>query len=391
MSTVLMAAYTNYARDPRVRREAEALVAEGYRVVFLARGQAGQPRREAIAAVEVIRTLGPTRRPDSVPAYVVDYVLFFLQLMAHLTLRPRRYRLIHISNMPDFLVLAAWLPRLLGTPVIHDVHDPMPELYMEKFHVNRDHWIIRLLMSQEWIAGRFATAVVTVEDHLKDILVGRGIPSKKISVLINLPDDKIFAPRTARRQKTPGEPFVIVYHGTLAHRFGLDMAIEAIPTLRQHIPDIELRIIGAGEERSRLIAMTNDLGVQDCVTFSAGFVPVEEIPGRIEDADIGLVPMRLSDATDLMLPTKLLEYVQVGIPCVVPRTSTIARYFDETMVRFFVADDSTSLVEALVDLHAHPEKRERLREAARERFVAKYTWQEHKKVYTQLVESLMMA
>ena len=36
-----------------------------------------------------------------------------------------------------------------------------------------------------------------------------------------------------------------------------------------------------------------------------------------------------------MLPTKPLEYVSLGIPCVVPRTGTICRYFDEEMVQFF--------------------------------------------------------
>ena len=41
MAMILMAAYTNYRRDPRVRREAEALVEAGHRVVFLACRQTG--------------------------------------------------------------------------------------------------------------------------------------------------------------------------------------------------------------------------------------------------------------------------------------------------------------------------------------------------------------
>ncbi len=53
-----MAAYTNYRRDPRVKREAEALVEAGHKVVFLARRQPGEPHRETIAGVEVIKTIG---------------------------------------------------------------------------------------------------------------------------------------------------------------------------------------------------------------------------------------------------------------------------------------------------------------------------------------------
>ncbi len=391
MATVLMAAYTNYSRDPRVRREAEALVEEGHRVVFIARGQPGQPRRETIMGVDVRRTRARSHKPDSVAAYLADYLLFFLQICAHMTAHPLRYRLIHVSNMPDFLVLAAWLPRALGVPVIHDVHDPMPELYMEKFHVGARHWVIRLLASQEWMAGRFATQVLTVEERLKDVLSQRGIPRNKISVLFNLPDERIFAPPREPRTRRPGAPFVLAYHGTLAHRLGLDIAVEAMPVLCERIPDIELRIIGDGEAREELARRAADLGVASRVAFSDGFVPVEEIPYRLADVDVGVIPMRISSATELMLPTKLLEYVQMGIPCVVPRTQTIMRYFDAAMVQFFDADDPTSFAGAVEDLYAHPDKRLELGQAAWMGFGAKYRWNEHKRVYTNLVERLLAA
>lgn len=41
--------------------------------------------------------------------------------------------------MPDFLVFTAVVPKLLGTKVILDMHDPMPELYMSKFHAGENN------------------------------------------------------------------------------------------------------------------------------------------------------------------------------------------------------------------------------------------------------------
>ena len=64
MAEILMAAYTNYRRDPRVRREAEALVEAGHRVVFLANRQRGEPNRETIAGVQVIKTIGLNKQTD---------------------------------------------------------------------------------------------------------------------------------------------------------------------------------------------------------------------------------------------------------------------------------------------------------------------------------------
>jgi glycosyltransferase involved in cell wall biosynthesis len=194
MARVLMAAYTNYRRDPRVRREAETLVEAGHRVTFLARRQNGEPDRENLCGVDVIKFPGLVHARTSIGGYLIDYAIFFILLMLHLTLRPRRYQLVHVNNMPDFLVFAAWLPRLLGIPLIHDVHDLMPELYREKFAPDKEHWLLRALTLQECWAGRFASAVLTVEERLKDILARRGIPREKIHVLMNLPDERIFAP-----------------------------------------------------------------------------------------------------------------------------------------------------------------------------------------------------
>jgi glycosyltransferase involved in cell wall biosynthesis len=275
--------------------------------------------------------------------------------------------------------------------VIHDVHDLMPELYLEKFGSNEKRLLARALKLQERWAGRFASAVVTVEERLKDILSSRGIPRGKIHVLMNLPDERIFRLRAPRPPKPAGAPLVLVYHGTLARRLGLDVAIEAVAKAKNQIPALELRIIGAGEERGALIDLRDRLGLQNVVTFSDGFVPVEKVPSLIDDADIGVIPLRISGGTDIMLPTKLLEYVAMGIPCIAPRTGTICRYFDDRMVEFFEAENADSLAAAILTLYRDPERREALSRQATERFGRTYCWTEHKKIYTSLVSRLIDA
>lgn len=386
-----MVAYTNYRRDPRVRREAEALVGAGHRVVFLSSAQRGEPIRERLAGVDVRKLWGIGNRRTSASGYVVDYLVFFVLAMLHQLRHPLRYDLIHVDNMPDFLVFTAWLPRLLGRPVIHDVHDLMPELYGEKWGTSGRHAVVRLLRTQERWAGRFASAVLTVEDRLKEILAGRGIPGRKIHVLMNLPDERIFAPRAPPALRPPDAPFVMVYHGTLARRLGLDIAIRALALLeaREGRTGIELRIIGAGEEREPLVALSRELGLSATVRFSNGFVPVERIPEMIGDADVGLVPLRISAGTDVMLPTKLLEYVSMGIPCIAPRTSAIGRYFDDGMLQFFEAGNVSSLADAIAELRRNPVRRAQIAARATENFAAAHRWSEHKMIYIDLVQRLL--
>lgn len=385
---ILMAAYTNYRRDPRVRREAEALVEAGWRVEFLASRQPGEPNVETIDGVTVIKVPKLNTRRSSMALYLLDYALFFVWAMTRLLLRPTRYRLIHVNNMPDFLVFAAWLPRLLGVPVIHDVHDLMPELFEEKFGNGRRQALMRLIDAQERWACRFASAVLTVEERLKDMLAARGAPRDRIHVLMNLPDERIFAPRAEPPPKAADAPFVIVYHGTLARRLGLDIAIQAIALARQDVPAMQLRIIGAGEEREPLIALRDSLGLADAVSFSDGFVPVQSIPGLIADADAGVVPLRACSGTDIMLPTKLLEYVSMGIACIAPKTGTIARYFDDSMLQFFEAENPRSLADAMLALQRNPARRRAMAERATLLFADRYRWRVHKRIYTDLVARL---
>ena len=388
MALILMAAYTDYRRDPRVKREAEALIERGHEVVFLAQRQPGQPDRESIAGVDVIKMPSVGNDRTSKLGYVLDYALFFGWIVLHTLRHPLRYDLVHVNNMPDFHVLAAFVPRVLGRPVIHDVHDLMPELYAEKFGSDDRRFAVRLLMLQERWAGRFASAVVTVEARLMEILAARGIPAEKVHVLMNLPDDRIFRPRAPRGPKPADAPFVLVYHGTLAHRLGLDIALRAVERARTEVPNLRLRIIGDGEERASLGALRDQLGLRDVVELHPP-VPVERIPSMIDDADVGLVPLRISGGTDIMLPTKLLEYVSVGIPCITPRTGTIGRYFDDKMVEFFEAENVDALAAAIVRLARDPARCASLAQQATERFGTQYRWSTHKKVYTDLVERLL--
>ena len=167
------------------------------------------------------------------------------------------------------------------------------------------------------------------------------------------------------------------------------MAIQALGQIRDQLGRVEFRIIGAGEERERLIELTDELGLEDTVSFSEGFIPVEQIPEMLSDASLGIVPLRPSSGTDIMLPTKLLEYVFMGIPSVVPKTNTIARYFDDRMVEFFEAGDPKSLADSILDLYRNPGRRERMAQEASLRFSSKFKWSEHREIYVSLVRDLL--
>jgi glycosyltransferase involved in cell wall biosynthesis len=393
MLRVAMVAYTYYRSDPRVRREAEALAAHGDEVEFFCLRNPGEAAEEVVEGVRV-RCLPLARyRGGNSLLYVGGYLAFLMMALvavgaAHLR---RPFRIVHVNNMPDFMVFAALVPRLLGARVILDIHDTMPEIYRGKFGVGDGHPLIRLLRFQERLSARFAHQVLTSEHTKKHALVEHGLESDRIEVLLNLPDPRIFAKAASASAADPaGEPaaeFRLVFHGTLAKRLGVDLAVRAVAKLRDEMPGLRLDLIGDGDQRAELIALAEELGVQDRVRFSEGFVPVEALPALLRGAHLGVIPTREEISTRYMLPTKLLEYIALGIPALVAPTHTIRHYFDDDQVAFFLPGDVDSLATEIRALAGDPGRRHRLAAAA-ERFLQQYSWDTHKRVYLDLVDRL---
>ena len=80
---ILMIAYTNYSTDPRVMREAEALVNVGYDVDFLALKRNGEPKKEVINGVNVIHLNQYRYRGNSNILYLFSYILFFYRVFLY--------------------------------------------------------------------------------------------------------------------------------------------------------------------------------------------------------------------------------------------------------------------------------------------------------------------
>src|SRR4029077_11494425 len=145
-----------------------------------------------------------------------------------------------------------------------------------------------------------------------------------ISVLMNLPNVELFRPVTVDKKS---DRFRIVYHGTVAHRLGIDLIVQAMARVADCIP-AELWIYGAGDYLPEALELSSKLGLEENVHFSRSFFPVEQIPQMVCGMDLGIIGNRRNLAcSKYMLPVKLLEYVYLGVPVIAPRLEVISRYF----------------------------------------------------------------
>lgn len=384
-----MIAYTNYAFDARVRREAETLVAHGYHVVCLTTSNGRPSRQFSLRGVEV-HELGVAKyRGRSPLAYLASYLRFLLSLSVvcvRLLLRGD-LDVVHVHNLPDFLVLAGLLPRLAGRKVVLDVHDSVPETFASKFGASSFmRWTLCL---EERLSALVAHQVICVNHLQRDTLVARGVPYGKTFVSMNVPDPRIFD-RAAPRRMRPrgGAEFNLVYHGTMAHRLGVDLIIQAVARLRSRIPRLRLHLWGDGDDLAAFQELARELDLDDCILFAPEGVPIEELPERLAEMDLGVLANRRSAACQLMLPVKLLEYVALRVPAVAPRLRTIQHYFANDMVAYYDAEDVDSMADAIHALYATPDVRSRQAERARG-FLREYGWERQGAELVNLYQGLM--
>ena len=383
---ILMIAYTEYLTDARPRREAESLAARGDEVEFIALAEKKQPNQEEVNGV-LVRRLSQTRyRGGSGLRYIAAYAEFFLRVFLRSTLLhfKRHYDVVHVHTMPDVLVFSAIVPKLMGAKVILDVHDMMPELYMSKFGIPESHPLIWLLKTQEKASVSFADRVICVHEPHKAVLLKRHPGAGPFTILLNVPDPNIFGEPFPPRVTAETVPR-FVYHGTIARRLGLDLAMEAFGRVLRQLPQAKFAIYGDGDFAEEIEKLTTILQTKDAVSVSRKFFRVEEIPRLVQGATAGIISNRRDAATEFMLPVKMLEYVYLGIPVIAPRLQTIQYYFDEQSVAFYDPGDVDQLARLMTSLWSDRARRVAMTLRAQDR-ISSLTWHSLKRLLFEVVD-----
>jgi glycosyltransferase involved in cell wall biosynthesis len=350
------------------------------------------PRREKLDRLE-IRRLPITHYRGGGLSYAYQYSAFLFMSACILAAwsAKRRYNIVYVHNMPDFLVFSALIPRLMGAKVILDMHDPMPELMTTIFNLH-EHWLgIRVLRLIEKWSMAYAHAVITVNSACKRIFAERSCSPEKIRVVMNSPDEKIFSFRSVSicsSYGVPTKPFVLLYHGSLVERNGLDLAIDAVSKVRQTIPGVELRICGRSTPfLERVMDEVRSRGIQDCVHY-LGPKRLEEVVQEIEACDVGLIPNHRNAFTAINTPTRIFEYLALGKPVIAPRMPGIQEYFSPEALLFFEAGDSEDLARTIEHAHDHPEHARSAVEQGQQVYLA-HTWRREKQMLVNTISDIL--
>ena len=386
---VCMITHSFYENDNRVTRYAEALAQRGDEVDVVALRRSPElPEQELMSGVQVHRLQTRAGKNERTKLDFLWPLLRFLttsSLWLRKSHRQKPYDLIHVHNIPDFMVFAAWYPKLKGAQVLLDIHDIVPEFYGSKFGIPNGSFTVRSLKTVERFSARFADHVILANHLWLEKYAARSAPAGKCSVFINNVDSDIFQyrPRTRKDGRQ-----IIIFPGGLQWHQGIDIAIHAFKKISNQVPNAEFHIYGDGNMKPKLIELVDELGLKDRVRF---FEPlrIRQIAEVMADADLGVVPKRADSFGNEAYSTKIMEFMSVGVPVVISSTKIDRFYFNDSVVKFFESGNVDALASGMLELLNNAPLREAMVKRASE-YVTQNSWEVRKSDYLALVDSICL-
>jgi glycosyltransferase involved in cell wall biosynthesis len=385
-----MITQSTYPADPRVRRQAEVLDAAGYEVDIICTYLPNQIPIEKFGNITAHRSM-MDKREESMAIYILKSFKFFFKAFIKLQKlhKQRNYSLIQVHNMPDYHIFIGLLQKFAGVPLVLDIHDIVPELFASKWSGKKSKYLLKVVTLVEKLSTKFAAHVITVTDKCKELLINRGVPDEKVTLVLNTPNRDIFKFDSTRNFNYINEDLRMLYHGTVAHRFGLHTAISAMPQILEKIPNSKFFIYGKYDTsyKQQLEELIKDLNLENNV-FLGGRLSMEEVYEAIKNCHIGMVPYLNNEYMNLALSTKAFEYTGAGIPVIATKLEALSRTFTDDDLYYLNADSPAEIAQKAIYIATHPEEN-RMKALHANKTLESISWEVMAARYLNLMERLM--
>ncbi len=371
--------------DHRVSKQIESLIAQGYRVSVITRRH---PRNRPLEADLGVRLL-EYRSPPTISGragYLLEYG-YSLATAAILALRARakgRIDVVQICQPPDIYFVLGFLMKVLGSRLLVDQRDLLPELYAARYGSGHRR-MLTFLGRIERLSQRMASHVICVNDYLREKAIhSSGVEPDRVTVVRNGPVQRRVAEATPDVTLKQGLPFMCCWVGMMAPQDRLDLLIASIDHLVHVIGRTDCRfvLIGAGDSLLPTMSLVHDLLLERWVMFT-GWLPEKDVFRYLATADIGLD----SNLQEEVSPVKAMEYMAFGLPLVafdLLETRTTAK----AAAWYAPPGDAIALATSIHALLSDEAQRRAMSQAGRSRIQTDLAWERQATGYIRVMDLL---
>ncbi len=278
----------------------------GYRIKLL--------QRELIDGVQVTRVPLYPNHDQSAIKRVLNYASFAASATIYGVFMAKRADVMYAYHPPLTVGMAAALIKLFRRiPVVYDIQDMWPDTLRATGMLNNPKALDLVARVCRWVYRRM-DHIVVLSPGFKRLLLERGVPESKLSVIYNWADEaSLGAPVGQVPAAFPkADQFRILFAGNMGKAQALDTVLDAASLLQARGSRVCWVMLGGGVEVERLKAEAAQRQLANMVFLPA--VPMAEVGAYLNAADSLLVHLRKDPLFEITIPSKTQAYMTVGKP-----------------------------------------------------------------------------
>lgn len=346
-------------------------------------------QRETVGDVAVTRVALYPSHDSSKVGRILNYVSFFVSAVCYLTFAARKADVVYAYHPPLTASMAAVVAKFVRrTPIVLDVQDLWPDTLKATGMIG-NHRLLRLVERICSWTYRRVDHISVLSSGFRDLLVKRGVPAKKVSVIHNWADepergvegDSVVDPLG------PKGPFRVLFAGNIGKAQGLDSVLDTAALALAAHQDIEFCLLGSGLDLDRLKARAAAESLTN-VRFLPR-VPLAHVGAYLNAADCLLVHLKADPLFEITVPSKTQAYLRAGRPIIMAVPGDAADLIREAGAGLAIpSSDPEALVNAVLAIAAQPEtSRARLGQNAREYYAEKLSFAKGTRRFGELLSA----
>jgi glycosyltransferase involved in cell wall biosynthesis len=360
---ILMILDGEFPPDERVEKEALSLISAGNMVFILCLNYGNFSDSENYKGIEIIRIRinKSLRNKMQVTYLILPFYRMLWKKKIESIITEKSITVVHIHDLP----LADIGIRLRGKydlKVVCDQHEFYSVWIVKTAHYNTFAGrIIRIFSNWEKYEKKYlpkADLVITVALPLMDLYVNeRGIARDKIIVLPNTPSRIVFNhdnidPAIIEKYKND---FMLFYAGHIDILRGINTIIEALPIIRNEIPDFKFVLAGKFNKKYYdPLKYARELGVDDLIEYHE-WIPLIFLPSYIAASRVCIFIPPNTPEMNSTIVTKVYQNIVMNKPTIVGQPEMMKNLIENNNIGLSIKEsDPSDLAEKLKLLWSDP-------------------------------------
>ncbi|MGM0582597.1 MAG: glycosyltransferase [Bacteroidota bacterium] len=247
-------------------------------------------------------------------------------LKKYLQLKPE----LIIVNTPELLWVIYIIKILFGTKIIYDIRENY------KFNIKQNH-IYKGIFQK--IVFRYVQLMEAISKYFVDgYFLAEEIYEKQLNFIHKKPYIKLLNKTTLQIEQnvnpiafSKNQAIKYIYSGTIGKEYGTLEAIEFCENLYKLNQKTTLTIIGYSADNKYLNLINTRIKNLNYIQLITDHQPIPqtEIINKIKESDIALLPYQLNPNISGRFPTKIYDYLALGIPMIIPPHDKWKSFIDQ--------------------------------------------------------------